>query len=135
MPDLKLVSVYNYVDIGNFLYELLTERTPDESISHKKMPSYDGHVDFIHSCPYFAWYIITLGGIPIGSVYLSKQREIGVSVFNSYRGKGYGIGAIKKLIELHPGKFLANINPRNEKSIALFNKFGFNHIQNTYAHE
>jgi len=31
-----------------------------------------------------------------------------------------------------PGKFLANINPHNEKSINLFGKLGFKRIQSTY---
>ena len=33
----------------------------------------------------------------------------------------------------HPRKrFLANVNPRNKKSIAMFEAMGFRHLQNTY---
>ncbi len=39
----------------------------------------------------------------------------------------------EKLMEAHPRKkYLANINPANERSIHMFEKLGFKHIQNTY---
>ena len=59
------------------LYDLLSERTPEESISHKSMPTYPEHEKFVQSNPYFAWYLIDVDGQFVGSIYLSKQREIG----------------------------------------------------------
>ena len=32
------------------------------------------------------------------------------------------------------GKFIANINPLNTKSIEMFERLGFKHIQNTYKY-
>ncbi len=41
--------------------------------------------------------------------------------------------AVLELIRLHgPRRYLANINPRNDASIAMFQGLGFTHIQNTY---
>ena len=41
-----------------FLYDLLKNKDPNANISHKKMPSYDEHVEFVMSKPYTNWYII-----------------------------------------------------------------------------
>ena len=41
--------------------------------------------------------------------------------------------SIEMLMEKHPReRFLANINPANERSIEFFRSLGFVHIQNTY---
>ena len=42
----------------DFLYEILSERTTNENISHKEMPTYKKHVKFVLSKPYKKWYII-----------------------------------------------------------------------------
>ena len=144
---MKLIDVYTPLK-GNvqksaisILYSLLEERTSEESISHKGMPSLANHSAFILSKPYLAWYFIEIPDIKpdefiiVGGIYLTKQREIGVSIFNTHRRQGYGLKAIKLLMGKHPGEFLANINPANEKSIELFTELGFKHIQNTYRHE
>ena len=65
-----------------FLYDLLKERNPQANISHKKMPSYAQHIKFVNSRPYTKWYIIEKGNEMVGSVYLSKQNEIGIFIKN-----------------------------------------------------
>ena len=114
------------------LYALLAERTPEQSISHKRMPAWNEHCSFVDSKPYLAWYMICDHGEVIGAVYLSKQREIGIAIFLAHQRKGYGRAAVQELMRLHPGNFLANINPKNEASIRFFESMGFTHIQNTY---
>jgi RimJ/RimL family protein N-acetyltransferase len=115
------------------LCALLDERTPEQSISHKSMPTFREHCDFVRSDPYYAWYLVhDDAGVMVGTVYLTKQREIGISILERYRRAGYGRRALLALMELHPGKFLANINPSNTDSIKFFERFGFRHIQNTY---
>ncbi len=129
---MKLVDVYS-LDSTHILYELLTERTQDQSISHKEIPSMEDHRKFIQSRPYRYWYLIYDESGCVGAVYLSKLNEIGIGIFIDCRGNGYAKEAVKKLMELHPGKFLANINPRNKASIKLFEKLGFKKLQVTYA--
>ena len=103
------------------------------------MPTYQEHEKFVNTKPYQAWYLILNADIqlddyiPVGSIYLSKQREIGIFIFNEYKGQGYAEAACKQLIDKWPGKFLANVNPENIPSIELFKKLGFNQIQVTYA--
>lgn len=118
------------------LYDLLRERTPEESISHKEMPTFVEHVDFVESSPYQRWVMLLVDGRLVGASYLTHENEIGVSVLARERGNGYGSQAVEGWIARYPGrKFLANINPKNGKSQALFKKLGFRHIQNTYARE
>lgn len=129
---MKLISIDRRKEYVDVLWKLLQERTPEQSISHKRMPSYDEHRQFVAATPYQAWYIIEVDDKPIGSVYLTKAREIGVFIFKEFHGKGYGKEAVNLLMNKWPGYFMANINPANKASIALFAKFNAKHIQNTY---
>ncbi len=136
---MRLVEVRVNLDC-EVLYELLHERTPEQSISHKAMPTTAEHEKFVASRPYFAWYLIWVKSwsrmvLPkaVGSIYLSNQREVGVSIYNDFKSKGYGTEAIKKLMELHPGKFFFNINPMNYSGrVFLQEQFGAKLIQHTY---
>lgn len=128
-------------DTKEILYNLLAERTPSQSISHKEMPSFEEHCEFIDSRPYLFWYlIINQNRKVVGSIYLTKQKEIGIHIFKQYRRRGYGKIAVTKFIKEYANslstelltEFYANINPKNKASIALFKGLGFEHIQNTY---
>ena len=138
---MKLTMVHDSTPVYWTLYDLLKERTPEQSISHKKMPTMVEHVDFIRSNPYPHWYLIEADKTPtkpvefLGSVYLTKQREIGIFIFKKHQGEGYATEAIKEIIKMHPGKFLANVNPANEPSNKLFEKLGGKIIQHTYEVE
>lgn len=116
-----------------FLYELLSERDPVANISHKKMPTYDEHVRFVTSKPYLRWYVVYYNGKKSGSVYLTRQNEIGIFVKKEWQGKGIGSQILELIIEKNgPGRYLANISPKNKKSIEFFKNNGFNLIQYTY---
>ncbi len=116
-----------------FLYDLLRERDPRANISHKKMPSYEEHVKFILSNPYKIWYIIYLGNTKSGSIYLSKQNEIGIFILSKHQGKNIGKQALQLLMKKNPeSRYLANVNPKNRKSINFFKKNKFTLIQHTY---
>jgi RimJ/RimL family protein N-acetyltransferase len=117
------------------LYELLGERNPNECISHKQMPTFAEHVDFVSSKPYLAWYLIQEDELYLGAVYLSRQREIGIFLFPGFQGMDYGKMAVAELMVRHPGRFLANISPENYRSQKFFEKLGFTLIQQTYARE
>ena len=117
-----------------FLYNLLDERKPVTYISHKKMPTYEEHVNFVKSSPYSKWYIIEVDGERAGSIYLTKQNEIGIFLNEGLQEKGIGSNALNVLIGKNPDlRYLANINPENKKSIEFFKKLGFTLIQYTYG--
>ena len=116
-----------------FLYNLLDERKPVTYISHKKMPTYEEHVNFVKSSPYSKWYIIEVDEERAGSIYLTKQNEIGIFLNEGLQEKGIGSNALNVLIGKNPDlRYLANINPENKKSIKFFKKLGFTLIQYTY---
>jgi RimJ/RimL family protein N-acetyltransferase len=130
---MNLISIYERPDRALVLHQLLEERDESANISHKAMPSWDDHVRFVESKPYQAWYFIVDHGATVGACYLSRQDEIGVAVFKEYQGKNYGPWAIEALM-LNHGKrrYLANVSPRNERSLEVFRNLGFKPIQITH---
>ena len=99
-----------------FLFELLKNRESDVNISHKMMPNFDEHVKFVVSEPYSAWYIIIVNDKKLGSIYLSKQNEIGIFLINEMKGKGLGKIVLELLMNRHPRpRYLANVSPNNKQ--------------------
>src|SRR3989338_22653 len=135
MDLVELKDVYKIKQAPRILYRLLAERPKLANISHRKMPSFYQHQAFVTSRPYKAWYLIQASsqGFVCG-VYLSKSDEIGIFVFKQCRRKGYGQKAVSLVMNRHRGvrRFLANINPKNDRSIQFFKGLKFRHIQNTY---
>tara|TARA_Y100001936_G_scaffold149484_1_gene145856 strand:- start:19474 stop:19875 length:402 start_codon:yes stop_codon:yes gene_type:complete len=116
-----------------FLFDLLENRDPIANISHKKMPSYAQHTRFVKSKPYLKWYIILKDKEKIGSIYLSKNNEIGLSILKSEKINNIQKIALNELIKKNPRKrFLANINPKNKNLISFFKKNDFKLIQYTF---
>jgi len=116
-----------------FLYKLLVNRNPNENISHKKIPTYRKHVKFVMSKPYSRWYIIYHDKQKAGSIYLSKEHEIGIHLKKIKQSKKIMTYALKILIEKNPRKsYLLNISPKNAKLIQFARKYGFKPIQYTY---
>lgn len=132
---LELKLVYTNPDkYATVLWDLLKERKPEASISHKQMPIMRQHLAFIDSRPYRMWAVITKDETPVGACYLTNVYEIGIQIFERWQGNGFGEWAVSRIIAMNPNqRLLANINPKNEPSIRMFEKLGFAHIQNTYA--
>ena len=132
--DIQLEEV-NKSDI-KFLYQHLKERDPITRISHKKMPTFAQHEKFVLSNPYKKWYIIIQKNKKIGSVYLTEMNEIGLFLKKNVQGKGFGQKSLELLIKLNPqNRYLANVNPKNKKSVQFFQKNKFKLIQHTYELE
>lgn len=131
MNEIKLKPVSK--SDSEFLYKLLEERDPKANISHRKMPTYKEHVKFVLSKPYTKWYIILLENNKIGSIYLSRADEIGIFLKERKQNKGIGKSALALLMKKNPRKrYLANVNPKNKKSVGFFKQNGFDLIQHTY---
>ena len=132
--DLKLKKIED--SDFNFLYKLLKERNPKENISHKQMPSYQQHVKFIKSKPYQKWYVIEKNRKKIGTIYLSKQNEIGLFLKKEFNIANIKKVVLKLMIEKNPKKrYLANVNPKNKELIKFFKKNNFKLLQYTYELE
>ena len=134
MRTIYMIELLNICENDfKFLYEMLEERELIQNITHKKIPSYNEHVNFIKSNPYSNWYIIFENNKKIGTVYLSKENEVGVFIIKKNQRNGIGKESLKKLIKKNPRKkFFANVNPKNYNSIKFFENFGFKLTQKTY---
>lgn len=117
-----------------FLYDLLLEREPITNIKHSIPPSFIGHLQFIKSKPYSKWYvIIDENKNRLGTIYLTKENEVGVFIKKNYVKKGIGSIALQTLIQKNPkSRYIANINPKNQKSKFFLKKNGFNPFQISY---
>lgn len=130
---MQLLPVHRRSDAARHLYALLSERTPEQSISHRRMPTLAQHRAFVESHPYQYWALVEVDGEVVGAVYLTRQDEIGISIYKAHRGKGFGPNAVRMLMEyMGPRNYLANINPLNEASARMFKKLGFSICQHTY---
>jgi hypothetical protein len=116
-----------------FLYEMLKERKPEENISHKEIPSMKQHILFVSSKPYSKWYIIQHKKEKVGTIYLSKQNEIGFHLKKEFQKIEIEEKILKILFQKHPRKkYFVNVNPKNRKRIQFLNKNDFKLIQYTY---
>ena len=132
--NLKLLPI-NENDY-KFLYDLLSERKSITFISHKKMPTYEEHVTFVKSEPYSKWYIIQIDDEKVGSIYLTKQNEIGIHFLTEYEESKRFQNVIKEFISKEPrDRFFMNISPRNEQYINFARELGFHLIQHTYERD
>ena len=120
-------------DDAKFLFDLLKQREEIVNISHKSLPTWEEHVEFIKNNTYQSWDIIWVDNVRIGNIYLTDRDELGIFLDKKSQSNGYGSIAINEFMKKNGKKrYLANINPTNYKSIQFFGKHGFIHIQNTY---
>ena len=134
-------------DDADFLFNLLKERDSRANISHKKMPTFASHLKFIKSKPYKKWFIIlyreknssikksnySFKQTKVASVYLSKNDEIGIFVLKKFQRMNIGTFALNELISRIPLKrYLANVSPKNKKSMKFFKSNDFKLIQYTF---
>lgn len=135
-------DVYTTTGASDVLWVLMAEREADMNISHQEMPSREAHEQFVRGRFFPVWYLVAEGNEWLGYVSLTQRNEIGIVLFKEHQGKGFGKRILREfMMKIQPmpaipgvrqGSFVANINPKNSASIALFRKMGFKLIQNTY---
>lgn len=118
----------------DFLYCLLEERPPEACISHKSMPTREQHAAFVRSKPYKEWCVIKAGKHLVGSVYITKNNEIGIAVDRRYARHGFASTAVFLMYINHKkSPVYANIAPGNYASKALFHRMGFRPLQEVWV--
>jgi hypothetical protein len=75
--DYKFESVVGNDEQIKNLYELLKKRI--YSISHRALPDYKSHVNFVKNHPYLHWFIVMHKGDSYGSFYIKKDNSIGIN--------------------------------------------------------
>lgn len=134
---MKLINIYSLGEdhgkVAVFLYEMLRTRDPAVNISHRKMPTFNQHLQFIRSAPYAAWYIISDNESWVGNCYLTRQNEIGIHLVPDAQRNGIGKLVVREMMARHGNhRYLANISPNNPGSIDFFKGLGFKLIQYTF---
>lgn len=135
MTKLLLIPVSERPDDAvQVLWDLLAERPAVANISHRQMPTFEEHEQFVENNPYYEWYLIEADCGIVGAIYITHAYEIGIAIFSQHQRKGYAKQAVYMLMaENGKQRYLANVAPGNEASKAFWRKIGFRHIQETYC--
>lgn len=121
------------------LYELLALRK--HNISHKDMPSYEDHENFVLEHTYRAWFLVYVDQQCIGSLYLNTDNTIGLNVCDGRVKECIDdcISFIKNNYEPYSsipskrsGVFAINISPENDELLGEIEKRGYEPVQVTY---
>ena len=157
---IRLVNIYDdrqddgyslRLGAAELLYQLLKERPAEANISHRELPIFEQHVNFLMGRPYQHWYMIESEIAPVdsapawvrvGAIGATKLNEITIAILAAHRRKGYARQAIIEFMATHEPlnakpslrieRWQANIAPGNEASKALFTGLNFKPTQITY---
>lgn len=117
------------------LYELL--KTRNYVISHRSLPSFERHQDFVKSHPYLHWFLLRSETNYLGSFYLKKDNSIGLNL-TEYTKEN--LGACLDFINnnftpresepsMVPNYFYLNISYSNEQALSALLELGLNPLQ------
>ena len=87
------------IDDAKFLFDLLKQREGIVNISHKSLPTWEEHVEFIKNNTYQSWDIIWVDDVRIGNIYLTDRDEIGIFLDKESQSNGYGSIAINEFMK------------------------------------
>ena len=118
---------------AEFLYDMLKERDATINVTHKKLPTFVEHLEFIKSDTYDAWYIILVESKRVGHIHIYNDDTIGWFIKKEFKGLGFVIPAFEELMRLHKRKkYLGRVNPKNYEAQNLLIKLNFV-LKNTYS--
>ena len=142
VPDpanVELVRVRRTDEHVRALYGLLDQRA--HGISHRAMPTFEQHREFVLAHPYRAWYLIQVDGKPVGTIYLLRSNNVGVSVAPG--AARYLPEAIRQIVRRHkplpPIKsvraagYILNVSPENTELISVLEEMHAELLQLTYG--
>ena len=128
--DIKFVKIKPTKAQIQDLYYLLEKR--EFGISHKLVPSYKEHEEFVNKNPYKYWYIILLNENITGSFYIMSNNSVGINLLSANKK------ILKKIIDFInenftpemgvksyiPDHFYINISDKNLPMKKLFKSLG-----------
>ena len=124
-----------------FLYELLKIR--EYSISHKKMPSFQSHKNFVLNNPYSQWFILKYDEVYVGSLYINMDNSVGIHFLTEYRHIAINylksfedrFKPLKGIPSIRSKFFSFNISPKDNYMAELLIENGYQVKQVTYQKE
>ena len=85
-------------------------------ISHKEMPEYSSHEEFVRNNPYRVWYMVNLNNTFVADLYVQNDNSIGLNNFENLE-----INTIHEVLE----KLFIEISPLQAIPSKRFGKFFF----------
>lgn len=121
------------------LYMQLKNRS--HNISHKSVPSFDEHTQFVQNHPYRKWIIIKDSEIVIGNVYIQYNNSIGLNVdslvtceqINKILKGIYGsYSPLPAVPSVRIGEFFLNVATDNKILQKKLSSLGFSEVERTF---
>ena len=117
------------------LYSLLKNRR--YSISHKKLPNFEEHKNFVECNPYRYWYIVKDSREILGSFYIKRDNSIGLNLIEPT------IFLVKQILvyvrknfepnpenpSITPSYYYINVPEKNKKLISILETLGEKRLQ------
>lgn len=127
----------NSADI-QLLFDLLCERK--HNISHRSLPEFEEHVQFVMNFPYRAWYFVSRRDVVIGTFYIKSDNSIGINLLDpsmsdikfvlEYIKSKYKPNApVKSMV---PDYFYLNLPSSASASLTAMKMLGFCEIQRSF---
>ena len=141
---IEFVDVHSTPGAPDFLWDLMLARQEEDEFNISfTMPTREEHEAFLRSTPFNFWCLAIDAEECLAYISAGWRNEIGIVLDPDVRDQGYGKKILTKFLAecrplpeekgQRPGYFVANINPKNYRSIALFDSLGFTPVQTTYA--
>jgi carbamoyl-phosphate synthase large subunit len=138
--NIYLEKIIPTSDQLNLLYNQLGARS--HNISHKVLPSYEEHKDFVKNNPYRAWFIVRYESTFIGNTYIQFDNSVGLNLGENITS--YQIQKILSLIcsQLPPlesvpssrrGSYFVNVPSSNISLQKKLNLIKCKEIQRAYT--
>ena len=136
---LCLIKVEKTTKDATLLFEILKKRTP--SISHKSLPTFQEHKNFVLNHPYRAWFIVKNNSDHIGTVYILKNNSIGVNLIKEKKTATPWVikeilskyKPLKEIKSVRAAEFDFHVSPRNADFVSILEKMGARLAQSTYV--
>lgn len=147
---MRFVDIRHHPEGAAIAWQLLLERPGHANISHRSMPSIDEHKAYVANHPYRSWYVLESDiireplphRVPVGTILLTMQNEIGIAILRIYQRQGWAARAIAELIDFLPplppipgvrcAQYIANVAPDNLESHRLFEGLGAKIVSTTF---
>jgi len=137
---IKLIDIKKWPDRHKLRWQLLQYRPEERCISHREMPEWEDHCEFVDNHPYAAWYVVTADRKPVGTIYITKPgssslagNEIGLDLFPRFMDTDIICRVIDQLMSQHPhNRYLWNTAVMDEELQGIIEKLGFTKLQLTY---
>ena len=122
------------------LYAQLKNRS--HNISHKSIPSFDEHTEFVQNHPYRKWIIVKDAEIAIANVYIQYNNSIGLNVDSLVTCEQItkilkGIYALHSPLPAVPSvrfeEFFLNVASDNKMLQNVLSSLGFSEVERSFV--